>query len=77
MHVLGPAAFYGLSYYCGTCQIGYSHKQKHSCAEKCPCCFEKHDRSEPSQYLKCTDCNRTFWNSHCLASHKKKMAPPK
>ena len=70
-YVLGPAGFYGLQYHCDTCDKGYTNKQKHSCAEICPCCFTNHDRSEKSQNLHCKQCNRTFWDKHCQDSHDK------
>ena len=69
--ITGPVAFYGLKYYCNTCEKPYRQRFEHSCKEKCPCCFEEHDRSEKSLYLVCKDCNRTFWNDECMAIHRK------
>ena len=63
-------AFYGLRYYCNTCEKPYHDRHSHTCKEKCPCCFTSHDRSKRSQYIPCKDCNRTFWNKHCIATHR-------
>ena len=70
--ISGPLGFFGFRYYCLSCDKPYSHRNKHSCKVKCPCCFECHSRAEPSKFLKCTDCNRSFWNKSCLNQHKLK-----
>ena len=69
--ITGPAGFFGYDYYCDPCEKGYWSKTKHCCDEICQCCYTKHDRSQKSQYLLCSECNRTFWDQHCMDSHKK------
>lgn len=51
-------AFFSRSYYCETCNKGYSNKEDHKCnKDGCPGC-QTETRCVVENWVKCSDCNR-------------------
>ena len=63
-------AFFGRSYYCNFCNIGYDSATAHSCSELCKSCkkFECNKLAKESK-LKCIKCKVMANNELCLQRH--------
>jgi len=66
-------AFFNNSYYCSTCNVAYSNKDRHQCATICPCCHEAPacPNVQFEDSIKCPTCNRYFRGENCFQNHTK------
>ena len=61
--------FFGASYYCEYCDVGYNQRSAHRCADGC----EEYYSDSPcirGEKIRCMDCKRTFHSRDCFAKHK-------
>lgn len=69
-HVIGSVpGFLDTGYFCEKCNKGYTNKDKHRCAYRCPCCYEEACDNN-SELILCPDCNRYFRGNQCFRNHK-------
>ena len=61
--------FRGCIYYCEYCDVGYSNRGDHRCADGCDVCYSDIP-CIPGQKTRCMDCKRTFPSRDCFAKHK-------
>ncbi|XP_053395625.1 uncharacterized protein LOC128555871 [Mercenaria mercenaria] len=57
--------FYGHSYYCEYCDIGYNNLEQHKCKNICQCYS-----TESGVQVVCSDCRITFKSVECYHKHK-------
>jgi len=62
-------AFFGRSYYCDECNVGYNNIGEHRCTATCPCCYATPPCKVDESKL-CKDCCRYFRNGTCFENHK-------
>ena len=61
--------FLGGYYYCEYCDVGYTNRGAHRCADGCDGCYSDIP-CIPGQKTRCMDCKRTFRSRDCFAKHK-------
>ena len=61
--------FLGTHYYCEYCDVGYTNRGAHRCADGCDGCYSDIP-CIPGQKTRCIDCKRTFRSRDCFAKHK-------
>ena len=61
--------FLGGYYYCEYCDVGYSNRGDHRCADRCDGCYSDIP-CIPGQKTRCMDCKRTFRSRDCFAKHQ-------
>ena len=61
--------FLDAHYYCEYCDVGYTHRGDHRCADGCEDCYSDIP-CIPRQKTRCIDCKRTFRSRDCFAKHK-------
>ena len=61
--------FLGANYYCEYCDVGYTHRGDHRCADGCEDCYSDIPCIR-GQKMRCMDCKRTFRSRECFAKHK-------
>ncbi len=59
------------SYYCQTCDIGYSNRCLHQCTKRCRGCL-KLGLCPFEVWTNCKDCCRFFGSQQCLENHLQK-----
>jgi G:T-mismatch repair DNA endonuclease (very short patch repair protein) len=62
-------AAFGCSYYCQGCNKPYEHRGIHTCVSSCSFCHHSSQCIKTNIIIKCTDCNRTFYNRECYERH--------
>ena len=61
--------FLGGYYYCEYCDVGYTNRGAHRCADGYDGCYSDIP-CIPGQKTRCMDCKRTFRSRDCFAKHK-------
>ena len=61
--------FLGAHYYCEYCNVGYSNRGDHRCADGCEDCYSDIPCIR-GQKMRCMDCKRTIRSRKCFAKHK-------
>ena len=61
--------FRGCIYYCEYCDVGYSSRGDHRCADGCDGCLSDFP-CIPGQKTRCMDCKRTCHSRDCFAKHE-------
>ena len=59
--------FLGVSYYCEYCDVEYSQRGVHSCADGCEDCYSDIPCIR-GEKIRCMDCKRTFHSRDCLVN---------
>ena len=60
--------FLGAHYYCEYCDVGYSNRGDHRCADGCEDCYSDIPCIH-GQKMRCMDCKRTFRFRECFVKH--------
>ena len=61
--------FLGASYYCEYCDVGYTNRGAHRCADGCEDCYNDIPCIH-GEKIHCMACKRTFRSGDCFAKHK-------
>ena len=61
--------FFGCIYYCEYCDVDYTNRGAHSCADGCNGCYSDIP-CIPEHKTRCMDCKRTFCSRDCFAKLK-------
>ena len=61
--------FLGASYYCEYCDVGYTNRGAHRCADGCEDCYSDIPCIH-GEKMRCMDCKRTFRSRDCFVKHK-------
>ena len=66
-------AFLCKDYYCHSCKVGYTRKDKHRCLAKCLACYKTFPEGNKcgGQEIVCQACNRSFFGQACYDEHKR------
>ena len=68
-------AINNMDYYCDTYKKGYTHRDWHSCPDKCLACYKYFPKGDTCSTLKdvktlqCNKCNWIFFGQTCFANH--------
>ena len=66
-------AFLCKDYYCHSCKVGYTRRDKHRCLAKCLACYKTFPEGNKcgGQEIVCQACNRSFFGQACYDEHKR------
>ena len=67
--IMKVTGFLGASYYCEYCDVGYTNRGAHRCADGCEDCYSDIPCSR-GEKIRCMDCKRTFRSRDCFEKHK-------